>query len=91
MNLFNALKDGLEGVLEGKIISFRTKRINKNGSEMVFTQARVGIPGLCLTFSVNIPEEFVPNLAENKEILLAPEIKVGDFEKPVLNLKVKGL
>ena len=92
MNLLKALSEGVKGVLEGTVASVETRNIKcKDGQVRTFVEARVGIPHLCMTFKVKVPEQFIPDCLEGKNVQILPVIKLGDFEKPVLDMVIKGL
>lgn len=86
MNLFNALKKGVEGVLEGRVLKVTTFR-GKDGKKDT-VKATVGIPDLFINFDVFIPEKFVPDVIEDCEIQLLPEIKIGKWNSPELSFSV---
>lgn len=86
-NLFKALKDGVEGVLEGVILNVRSVR--KENRVNVF--ATVGFPGLFLNFDVFVPERLVPDVVEGRQIQLLPEIKLGAFNRPELKFEVQRI
>ena len=90
-NFFKALAEGVQGVLQGKILSVKTKRFQKDGKEKVLTFARIGLPGMYINFEMIIPEQFVPNCVENKEIHLLPRLRLGKWDKCELDFDIKGI
>lgn len=85
MKFFEALKNGVEGVLQGKVMSVRT--IRKEGRVNVF--ATVGVPEMCLNFDIFVPERFVPDVLEGVQVELAPELKVGQFNRPEIKFELQ--
>jgi len=87
MNLFKALFNGVQGVLEGKILKVQTFRQKEEGKKDS-VKVTVGIPDLFINFDVFIPERFVPDAVEGMEIQLLPVIKVEKWNKPEIGFEV---
>lgn len=91
MNLFKSLLKGVQGVLQGKVLKVETKRSKKKeGEEKEYVIATVGIPDLFINFDLFIPEQFIPDCLEGRSIQLLPNIKVGSWNKPELDLSIAG-
>jgi hypothetical protein len=84
---FKELEKGVKGVLQGKILSFRTIRKD----DRVYTKATIGIAGLYLNFDTNIPEQFVPDCVEGAEIHLLPKLRIGQWNKPEIAFDVDSI
>lgn len=89
MNFFQSLLNGVQGLLQGKILRVKTQTSKKSGKPYV--KATVGIPELMLKFDVFIPERFVPDCIEGKEIQLYPDLQVNGFQDAELKLEVEKI
>jgi len=89
MNFFQSLLNGVQGLLQGKILRVRTQKSKKSGKDYV--KATVGVPELMIKFDVFIPERFVPDAIEGKEIQLYPDLQVNGFNDAELKLEVEKI
>lgn len=86
MNLFKALITGVQGVLEGQVLTVTTFR-GKDGKKDT-VKATVGIPALFINFDIFVPEKYVPDVLEGVQIQLLPELKIGKWNSPELGFKI---
>lgn len=89
MNFFQSLLNGVQGLLQGKILRVRTQNAKKTGKP--FVKATVGVPELMIKFDVLIPERFVPDALEGKEIQLYPNLKIGQYDAPQVEFEVERI
>jgi hypothetical protein len=87
MNFFESLLNGVKGVLQGRIMRVATIR-TKNGDRV---KIQVGIPDLMINFETLVPERFVPDCAEGKEVHFVPGIRLGEWGRPTLDLQIKNI
>lgn len=84
MNLFKALEKGVKGVLQGVIMSIRTKKIGDSDKVLI----QVGVPDLMINFETIVPEKFVPDCFEGQSVQFEPAIIIGKWSKPELRLSM---
>lgn len=87
MNFFQALKKGIEGVLQGKILRVATVK-TKNGDRV---KIEVGIPELFIKFDQMVPERLIPDCIEGREVRLVPNLKLGEWSKCELDFQIKEI